>query len=389
MQQVFISYSRKDIDFARHLAKDLEKAGFEVWWDISDIKGGDEWLRVIPAGIESSQYFIILLSPDSVLSEWVEKEYLHALKMRKKIVPVMISPCTVPFALANINYLDFTASDPVTSLNKLLADLEYTGEPFHKTALAKKPLLPLPPALARFQYVILAALVVGIILFSILILKSCAPVIPPSPTPTATQTSTQPPTLTPTREVTGTPTQTVTLSPTVTPSLTSTNTPTLEITIMPSSTKASVLRVELCVRTDFTTLVRTGPGKAYGVLPNPLKGDDCLLFSARNEESTWYMIAPRQPDVRFREFENGWVSNFTLDLESAGFFSLPVGTPIPTATRTSTPTYTATVTPTWTFTSTLIPSPTDTNTPVPTDTRVPTATATDVPTLEPSLTPTP
>jgi hypothetical protein len=81
MQKVFISYSRKDIDFARNLAGDLEKAGFEVWWDISDLKGGDDWVNVIPTAIEASQYFIILLSPDSIISQWVKKEYLHALTL--------------------------------------------------------------------------------------------------------------------------------------------------------------------------------------------------------------------------------------------------------------------------------------------------------------------
>jgi hypothetical protein len=383
MQRVFISYSRKDIDFARKLAGDLEKAGFEVWWDISDLKGGDDWVQVIPAAIESSRYFIILLSPDSVLSQWVEKEYLHALKLRMKILPVMIRPCTVPFALANINYLDFTASDPLDSLNKLLADLEYNGEPVHSTALSKKALLPLPPALARFETLILTVLVLGILLLSFFVFKSCASVIP-SPTPTFTPTATQSLTMTPTRDATSTPTYTVTLSPTVTPPLTSTDTLTPENTVTPSPTKETMLRVELCIRTDFTTLVRTGPGKTYGYLSNPLKGDDCLLFSARSEDNKWYMIAPRQPDARFREFEYGWVSNFTLDLESAGFFSLPVGTPMPTATRTPSPTYTATITPTWTFTPTLTSLPTDTNTPNPTDTRVPTSTVTDIPTLEPT-----
>jgi hypothetical protein len=147
--------------------------------------------------------------------------------------------------------------------------------------------------------------------------------------------------------------------------------------------------VELCIRSDFTTIVRTGPGKSFGYLPNPLKGDDCPLFSAISEGATWYMIAPRQPDPRFREFEYGWVANVTLDLEGAGSFTLPVATPMPTATRTSAPTYTATVTPTSTFTPTLIPSPTDTHTPLPTDTRVPTSTPNDIPTLEPTPTPTP
>jgi hypothetical protein len=383
MQQVFISYSRKDVVFARKMAGDLEKAGFKVWWDVSDLKGGDDWVRVIPSAIESSQFFIILLSPDSILSSWVEKEYLHALTLRMKVVPVMIKPCTVPFALANINYLDFTAPDPVASFNKLLTDLEYTGKPFLATALSKKPLLPLPPALARFEYAILAVLVLGILLFSGLVIRSCASAIS-TPTPTVSLSPTL--MITSTHEVTAT--YTVTLSPTITP-LVLTDTPTPGITVTPSLTRESVLRVELCVRTDFTTLVRTGPGKIYGNLPNPLKGDDCLLFGARNDENTWYMIAPRQPDSRFREFEYGWVSSYTLDLDRAGFFSLPVGTPIPTVTRTPSPTYTMTITPTCTFTSTLTSSPTNTDTPAPTDTRVPTSTATDIPTLAPTLTPTP
>ena len=56
MQQVFISYSRKDIAFVRKLAGDLEKAGYDVWWDVSDLRGGDDWLRVIPTAIDSSHF---------------------------------------------------------------------------------------------------------------------------------------------------------------------------------------------------------------------------------------------------------------------------------------------------------------------------------------------
>lgn len=71
MTQIFISYSRRNIDTARSLAGDLTRAGFEVWWDISDLKGGDDWVRVIPAAIDASQFFIILLSKASVESQWV------------------------------------------------------------------------------------------------------------------------------------------------------------------------------------------------------------------------------------------------------------------------------------------------------------------------------
>jgi len=41
MKKIFISYSRKDMDFVRKLAGDLETAGYDVWWDITDLQGGD------------------------------------------------------------------------------------------------------------------------------------------------------------------------------------------------------------------------------------------------------------------------------------------------------------------------------------------------------------
>src|SRR5688572_32221437 len=84
MQQIFISYSRKDIDFARKLAGDLEKAGYDVWWDLTDLRGGDDWVNTIPAAISSSEYVIVVLTPDASESDWVRKEYTQALSLRKK-----------------------------------------------------------------------------------------------------------------------------------------------------------------------------------------------------------------------------------------------------------------------------------------------------------------
>ncbi len=48
MQKVFISYSHKD-NFVRKLAGDMEKTGYDAWWDITDLRGGDDWVRSLPA----------------------------------------------------------------------------------------------------------------------------------------------------------------------------------------------------------------------------------------------------------------------------------------------------------------------------------------------------
>src|SRR5512138_216437 len=128
MEKIFISYSRKDIDFVRKLAEDLDKAGYDVWWDLTDLQGGDDWPRAIPAAIEASQYFVIVLSPNSAASDWVEKEYTHALSLRRKVIPVLLQPSNIPFALNTINYVDFTSDDYVASFNHLLNALGHTGE---------------------------------------------------------------------------------------------------------------------------------------------------------------------------------------------------------------------------------------------------------------------
>ncbi len=100
-----------------------------VWWDITDLRGGDDWVRVIPEAIGTSDFVIVVLSPDATASEWVRKEYTQALSLRKKIIPVMLRTTAVPFALNTINYVDFTSEDAYAErLNALLLALGYTGE---------------------------------------------------------------------------------------------------------------------------------------------------------------------------------------------------------------------------------------------------------------------
>ena len=117
---IFISYSRKDRDIAHQLAQDLKKAGFDAWWDISGLKGGDAWVRTIQAALKASKYCVVVLSPDAVESEWVEKEYTYAIGLGLGIIPVLYKKCEVPMALANIQYIDFRGKKYERGLQELL-----------------------------------------------------------------------------------------------------------------------------------------------------------------------------------------------------------------------------------------------------------------------------
>ena len=54
MSDVFISYSRRDIDFVRHLFDQLKARDREAWADWQDIPPTADWLAEIYRGIESA-----------------------------------------------------------------------------------------------------------------------------------------------------------------------------------------------------------------------------------------------------------------------------------------------------------------------------------------------
>ena len=93
---VFISYSRHDIEFVDRLAKDLSSGGFEVFIDREAIKGGDLWRQQIVEGIENSKVFLIVLSPDSVASDNVRKELDLAAGSGRRILPVSYRAVRLP-----------------------------------------------------------------------------------------------------------------------------------------------------------------------------------------------------------------------------------------------------------------------------------------------------
>ncbi len=378
MDKIFISYSRKDMDFVRKLAGDLETAGYDVWWDITDLQGGDDWVKTIPQAISSSQYFIVVLTPNSVESEWVRKEYTQALSLRKKIIPILLVPCEMPFALNTINFVNFAAGEYPDNFKKLLHPLGFTG-----TAPTVAPYKkPLPPALIKFGIPGFIGLV--LLLAFIFIPRddpTKTPTVPSEPTTAASPTSTatlEPPTATATDTVTVTATRTITSTPTA--------------TLTASPTLVYEIKLPVCITADTTNInVRSGPGITFGVKKILLLPDDsdelvCPGFSARlwneTENFFWLLIAPGQTGI-LEQFEGGWIRQDLLD-RNKPIDLLPVLTLTPSSTPSNTPTITPSFTPT--NTPTITPSPTATNTSTAnlTNTATATATATDTPTETPT-----
>jgi uncharacterized protein YjbI with pentapeptide repeats len=74
----FISYSTKDQEFAERLHADLQSQGVRCWFAPEDIKGGRKLHEQIPEAIRLYDKLLLVLSENSMNSEWVKTEIYHA-----------------------------------------------------------------------------------------------------------------------------------------------------------------------------------------------------------------------------------------------------------------------------------------------------------------------
>jgi hypothetical protein len=121
--QVFLSYSRRDLKFVERLAWDLKAAGLEVWYDLSGLKVGARWGKEIQKAIRESRYFVAILSPNSVSSEWVEREFLFARQLKVKIIPILHAACILPIWAIDMQYIDIQGTKYRENLVELLREL--------------------------------------------------------------------------------------------------------------------------------------------------------------------------------------------------------------------------------------------------------------------------
>ncbi|MBL8164959.1 MAG: toll/interleukin-1 receptor domain-containing protein, partial [Anaerolineae bacterium] len=87
MADVFISYSRRDTAFVRQLFEALKQQGREAWVDWQGIDYSTRWWEEICQGIERADNFVLVISPDSLTSEYCQREIAHARQHNKRIIP--------------------------------------------------------------------------------------------------------------------------------------------------------------------------------------------------------------------------------------------------------------------------------------------------------------
>lgn len=141
---VMISYSRKDKAFVKNIYDALAVDDRNIWVDWEDIPPSNDWLDEIHKGIEQSDCFIFVLSPDSIKSEVCNWEVDHAVKNGKRIIPVVcrdVDYREVRKELASLNWIFFRPDgDDFDAAMKLLLkalDVDLRHARYHTKLLTR------------------------------------------------------------------------------------------------------------------------------------------------------------------------------------------------------------------------------------------------------------
>ena len=118
-RKVFISYAREDQVEAEKIYKYLSDADFDPWMDVHDIVSGNDWLKSITQAIKEADYFLALLSANSVNNPGVLQEELDiALEICEKIpdpdvflIPIRLEDCSIPDRISQYQWVDMFAED--------------------------------------------------------------------------------------------------------------------------------------------------------------------------------------------------------------------------------------------------------------------------------------
>jgi WD40 repeat protein len=104
---VFLSYGRGDREIAHRIAKELDAAGFKVWWD-RDIDVGVPYDRVIERALTDAACVVVLWSHDSIESDWVRAEADEG-RRRGILVPALVEPVTPPLQFRLLETIDLSS----------------------------------------------------------------------------------------------------------------------------------------------------------------------------------------------------------------------------------------------------------------------------------------
>ena len=115
---IYLIHNSADEDWVSELAERLEKEQYEnrtlkVFFSPWDVGEGRNFILLLNKALERARFAAIILSPESINSEWVQREWTAAILKdvsgnAGRLIPVLKRNCDIPILLRVLDWVDFT-----------------------------------------------------------------------------------------------------------------------------------------------------------------------------------------------------------------------------------------------------------------------------------------
>ncbi len=127
MARIFLSYAREDVETARKLAEILDDAGLTVWWD-RHVHGGANFSEEIDRELKTAQVVMVLWSPTSITSAWVQDEAAEG-RDSGRLIPATLDSVKPPLGFRQFQCIDLSSwakhggMEPIKDLMEAVAKI--------------------------------------------------------------------------------------------------------------------------------------------------------------------------------------------------------------------------------------------------------------------------
>lgn len=109
--KVVLSYAAADRQIAQRILVELQKRQAQAWFEEYELLPDDSITTLAERKLGAGDYLVVLLSPDSVNSLWVQQELSNGLSSDLTsrditLLPVLVADCEIPLSLTTYQYFD-------------------------------------------------------------------------------------------------------------------------------------------------------------------------------------------------------------------------------------------------------------------------------------------
>jgi len=121
---IFLSHTSHDGQWCAPFVTELRAKGLDVFYDEHDLLAAQQWIPELEKQIKRRDILVLILTPDSWKSPWVQIEFQFAMHLGKPILPLVLKPLEDKSFIDLRQHLNVAHITPAEGAKRLIRELD-------------------------------------------------------------------------------------------------------------------------------------------------------------------------------------------------------------------------------------------------------------------------